>query len=58
MILSRSKTLSVKAMVGGLSTPLTLRRVGVPKEIKQHEYRVSMTPAGVKTLINRDVMYL
>jgi len=26
------------------------RTLGVPKEIKQHEYRVSMTPKGVKTL--------
>lgn len=24
--------------------------IGVPKEIKKHEYRVSITPAGVKTL--------
>lgn len=52
MILSRTKTISVKAMVG-LSAPLSLRRVGVPKEIKQHEYRVSMTPSGVQTLIKR-----
>lgn len=26
-------------------------RVGVPKEIKNHEYRVSLTPAGVRELI-------
>lgn len=26
-------------------------RIGVPKEIKQHEYRVGMVPAGVKELI-------
>ena len=27
--------------------------VGVPKEIKNHEYRIGMTPAGVKELVNR-----
>jgi len=27
-------------------------QIGVPKEIKNHEYRVGMTPAGVKELIN------
>jgi len=27
--------------------------VGVPKEIKTEEYRVSMTPAGVKELVKR-----
>ncbi len=27
--------------------------IGIPKEIKQHEYRVGMTPAGVKALITR-----
>lgn len=26
-------------------------RIGVPKEIKDHEYRVGMTPAGVATLV-------
>ena len=26
-------------------------RVGVPKEIKVHEYRVGLTPASVKELI-------
>ncbi|MFN9953519.1 MAG: hypothetical protein ACK55I_10485, partial [bacterium] len=26
--------------------------VGVPKEIKNHEYRVAITPAGVKEFIN------
>src|SRR5437867_7449706 len=26
--------------------------VGVPKEIKDNEYRVSMVPAGVKVLVN------
>ena len=25
--------------------------VGVPKEIKNHEYRIGLTPAGVKELI-------
>lgn len=25
--------------------------IGVPKEIKTHEYRVAMTPPGVKTLV-------
>jgi len=27
-------------------------RIGVPKEIKQDEYRVSIVPAGVETLVN------
>ncbi|QDU59626.1 Alanine dehydrogenase [Planctomycetes bacterium Pan216] len=27
--------------------------VGVPKEVKQHEYRVSLLPVGVEELINR-----
>jgi len=27
-------------------------RIGVPKEIKVHEYRVGMTPEGVKELVN------
>jgi alanine dehydrogenase len=27
--------------------------VGIPKEIKKNEYRVSMTPAGVQTLVER-----
>ncbi len=27
-------------------------RIGVPKEIKVHEYRVGMTPAGVKELVD------
>jgi len=33
-------------------------QVGVPKEIKNHEYRVALTPAGVHELVNRghDVM--
>ena len=26
-------------------------RVGVPKEVKNHEYRVAMTPAGVHELV-------
>ena len=25
--------------------------IGIPKEIKNHEYRVGMTPAGVKELV-------
>ena len=25
-------------------------RIGVPKEIKTHEYRVGLTPAGVREL--------
>lgn len=28
-------------------------RIGIPKEIKNHEYRIGMTPAGVKELVNR-----
>lgn len=27
-------------------------KIGVPKEIKNHEYRVGLTPAGVNTLVN------
>lgn len=27
-------------------------RIGIPKEIKEHEYRVSLTPQGVKELVN------
>ena len=27
--------------------------VGIPKEIKNHEYRIGMTPAGVRELVNR-----
>ncbi|HVY17195.1 MAG TPA: alanine dehydrogenase, partial [Rhodopila sp.] len=26
-------------------------RIGVPKEIKTHEYRVGLTPAGVRDLV-------
>jgi len=26
-------------------------RVGIPKEIKNHEYRVAITPAGVHELV-------
>ncbi|MFD4182436.1 alanine dehydrogenase [Rhodococcus sp. NPDC058514] len=28
-------------------------RIGVPREIKNHEYRVAMTPAGVRELVGR-----
>ena len=28
-------------------------RIGVPKEIKVHEYRVGLTPMGVKELIDQ-----
>src|SRR4051812_4232720 len=28
-------------------------RIGVPKEVKNHEYRVAMTPAGVHELVGR-----
>ena len=28
-------------------------RIGVPKEIKVHEYRVGMTPAGVREVVAR-----
>ena len=27
--------------------------IGVPKEIKNHEYRIGMTPAGVRELVAR-----
>ena len=27
--------------------------IGVPKEIKTHEYRVGMTPAGVREAVRR-----
>ena len=29
-------------------------RVGVPKEVKNHEYRVAITPAGVQELVTHD----
>ncbi len=29
-----------------------MTRVGVPKEVKDHEYRVAITPAGVKELVS------
>ena len=29
-------------------------RVGIPKELKDNEYRVAMTPAGVRELVSRD----
>src|SRR6185437_976406 len=28
-------------------------RIGVPKEVKNHEYRVAITPAGVDELVSR-----
>ena len=28
-------------------------RIGIPKEIKIHEYRVGITPAGVRELVDR-----
>ncbi|HWV77574.1 MAG TPA: alanine dehydrogenase, partial [Isoptericola sp.] len=28
-------------------------RIGVPKEVKNHEYRVAITPAGVHELVSR-----
>ena len=28
-------------------------RIGVPKEIKNHEYRVGLVPASVRELTNR-----
>ena len=28
--------------------------IGVPKEIKENEHRVGMTPSGVQTLIQND----
>ncbi|HEX6201133.1 MAG TPA: alanine dehydrogenase, partial [Thermoanaerobaculia bacterium] len=28
-------------------------KIGIPSEIKDHEYRVGMTPAGVHTLVER-----
>ena len=27
-------------------------RIGVPREIKNHEYRVSLVPAGVRELVH------
>lgn len=29
-------------------------RVGIPKEVKNHEYRVAITPAGVHELVRND----
>ncbi|MCD6639158.1 MAG: alanine dehydrogenase, partial [Nocardioides sp.] len=28
-------------------------RVGIPKEVKNHEYRVAITPVGVRELVSR-----
>ena len=30
-----------------------IRVVGVPREVKNHEYRVALTPAGVRELTSR-----
>src|ERR1700733_15832229 len=30
----------------------SIMRVGLPKEIKNHEYRVGLTPAGVRELVS------
>lgn len=51
MILSRPYSLQVRA--SNIKMPMILKKIGVPKEIKQHEYRVSMTPAGVTTLVTK-----
>ena len=32
--------------------------IGIPKEIKEHEYRVSVTPAGVHDLVGADHIVL
>ena len=29
-------------------------RVGIPSEVKNHEYRVAVTPAGVHELVSHD----
>ncbi len=52
MISSRQYSINIRSSMN-LAVPITLRKVGVPKEIKQHEYRVAMTPAGVKTLVKK-----
>ena len=31
-------------------------RIGVPKEIKNHEYRVGLVPAGVRELVVMEVL--
>ena len=36
---------------GGLGYIVALVRVGVPKEVKNHEYRVAITPIGVHELV-------
>ena len=28
-------------------------KIGIPREIKDHEYRVAITPAGVHELVSR-----
>src|SRR5690349_5084867 len=33
------------------SYPRFVMRIGVPKEIKNHEYRVGLVPAGVRELV-------
>src|SRR5205807_8147519 len=34
-----------------LSSERTTMKVGIPREIKNHEYRVAITPAGVHELV-------
>ena len=30
--------------------------IGVPKEIKNHEYRIGLTPAGVRELVDQGLL--
>ncbi len=36
---------------GPISCNISFMIIGVPKEVKEHEYRVGMTPSGVKDLV-------
>ena len=39
--------------VGGFSVRRSVMRVGVPAEVKNNEFRVAITPAGVHVLVGR-----
>ena len=36
-----------------MSNNATKMKIGIPKEIKNNEFRVAMTPVGVKELVNK-----
>lgn len=43
--------ISIFIIVTSFTTRETIMIIGVPKEIKNHEYRIGLTPAGVKELV-------